>query len=200
MAITPTYSWPLPDDDDLVKDGAEAIRDLGNAIDTTVDGLGIGLVHIETVSFTTSSSESFNDVFSSSYDFYRILMTVTGSTTITGLRYRLRVAGSDASGANYNRQLLEGSDSSAIANRETGETSGPIGALINTGPNLITADIVNPFITNRTVVNSMAFDPRVVIAHFGSEHTLSTSYTGMTIFPQTGTMTGSFSIYGYAKA
>ena len=42
MAITPTYSWPLPDDTDLVKDGAEAIRDLGNAIDTTVDGLGIG--------------------------------------------------------------------------------------------------------------------------------------------------------------
>jgi hypothetical protein len=37
MATTPNYSWPTPDDTDLVKDGAGAIRDLGDAIDTTVD-------------------------------------------------------------------------------------------------------------------------------------------------------------------
>jgi hypothetical protein len=40
MAITPTYSWPTPDDTDLVKDGAEAIRDLALAIESTVSALG----------------------------------------------------------------------------------------------------------------------------------------------------------------
>jgi hypothetical protein len=37
MASTPIYNWPTPDNTDLVKNGALAIRTLGNAIDTTVD-------------------------------------------------------------------------------------------------------------------------------------------------------------------
>ena len=36
MASTPTYSWPTPDNTDLVKNGALAIRTLGDAIDTTM--------------------------------------------------------------------------------------------------------------------------------------------------------------------
>jgi len=36
MAVTPNYSWPVPVDTDYVKDGAEAIKDLGDAIDATV--------------------------------------------------------------------------------------------------------------------------------------------------------------------
>jgi len=33
MAVTPNYSWPVPVDTDYVKDGAEAIKDLGDAVD-----------------------------------------------------------------------------------------------------------------------------------------------------------------------
>lgn len=36
MANTTNYNWETPDDTDLVKDGAAAIRTLGSAIDTTV--------------------------------------------------------------------------------------------------------------------------------------------------------------------
>jgi hypothetical protein len=36
MATTTNYSWTTPDDTDLVKDGAAAIRTLGTAIDATV--------------------------------------------------------------------------------------------------------------------------------------------------------------------
>jgi hypothetical protein len=36
MATTTNYSWSTPDDTDLVKDGAAAIRTLGTAIDSTV--------------------------------------------------------------------------------------------------------------------------------------------------------------------
>jgi len=36
MATSPIYSWPEPDNTDLVKNGALAIRTLGNAIDTTM--------------------------------------------------------------------------------------------------------------------------------------------------------------------
>lgn len=53
MAVTPNYSWPTPDNTDLVRDGAEAIRDLGNAIDSTVDGLATG-------SFVSLASGTFS--------------------------------------------------------------------------------------------------------------------------------------------
>ena len=36
MATSPIYNWPEPDNSDLVKNGALAIRTLGNAIDTTM--------------------------------------------------------------------------------------------------------------------------------------------------------------------
>lgn len=36
MATSPNYGWPEPNDSDYVKNGAEAMRDLGDAIDSTV--------------------------------------------------------------------------------------------------------------------------------------------------------------------
>ena len=42
MATTTNYSWATPDDTDLVKDGAAAIRTLGSSADTTVGNLNPG--------------------------------------------------------------------------------------------------------------------------------------------------------------
>jgi hypothetical protein len=39
MATTTNYGWETPDDTDLVKDGAAAIRTLGNSVDTTTKAL-----------------------------------------------------------------------------------------------------------------------------------------------------------------
>jgi hypothetical protein len=42
MATSPNYGWAEPDNTDLVKNGALAIRTLGNAIDTSVWNIGYG--------------------------------------------------------------------------------------------------------------------------------------------------------------
>ena len=42
MATTTNYGWTTPDDTDLVKDGAAAIRTLGSSADTTVKALSPG--------------------------------------------------------------------------------------------------------------------------------------------------------------
>jgi len=42
MATTTNYSWVTPEDTDLVKDGAAAIRTLGSSADTTVKNLNPG--------------------------------------------------------------------------------------------------------------------------------------------------------------
>jgi hypothetical protein len=39
MATTTNYGWTTPDDTDLVKDGASAIRSLGTSVDTTTKNL-----------------------------------------------------------------------------------------------------------------------------------------------------------------
>ncbi len=39
MATTTNYGWTTPNDTDLVKDGAAAIRTLGSSVDTTTKNL-----------------------------------------------------------------------------------------------------------------------------------------------------------------
>jgi hypothetical protein len=69
MGNTANNNWPYPESTDLVKDGATAIENLADAIDTT---LGVfvpstGLTLINTTSFS-GVSQSINDVFSATYD------------------------------------------------------------------------------------------------------------------------------------
>lgn len=64
MATTPTYSWPTPNDSDPFKDGALAIRTLGDAIDTSVRNIGQGDVSYNrnttaTLTLTTATETSF---------------------------------------------------------------------------------------------------------------------------------------------
>jgi hypothetical protein len=42
MALSPQYSWPEPDNSSLVKNGAQDIRALGDAIDTSLWNVGYG--------------------------------------------------------------------------------------------------------------------------------------------------------------
>jgi hypothetical protein len=60
--------------------------------------------------------------------------------------------------------------------------------------------IYNPLGENPTVLSSNGTTPRganpaqaILVA---SAHTLSTSYDGVTIYPQSGTMTGTITLYG----
>ena len=48
MATSPNYGWVEPDDSDFVKDGAAAMRDLGDDIDSTVYSIDLkvqALIH-----------------------------------------------------------------------------------------------------------------------------------------------------------
>jgi hypothetical protein len=45
MALSPNYSWAEPDDTAFVKNGADAMRTLGNAIDATLYSELSALIH-----------------------------------------------------------------------------------------------------------------------------------------------------------
>ena len=102
MPTTTNNGWTTPADTALVKDGASAIRTLGNNIDST---LGVyaspALTLISTTTFTTSSSQSINSVFSATYKNYKLVYNGT-KTLDNALIFRFRASGTDDSSANYN--------------------------------------------------------------------------------------------------
>ena len=198
MAITPNYSWPIPDDTDLVKDGAEARRDLGNAIDTTVDGLGIGLVHIETRTVTASSAESFNNVFNSTYQNYRIVGSLVGSLT-DNLNIRFRVGGTDNSSSVYQRQRLGATGTNVTATRATDLSSARLG-VTSTNGSIFSIDVYNPNLSAKTSLFANFapnIDTNVDIEVTVNTHNSTTVFDGFTLLPVTGNITGTIRIYGY---
>jgi len=121
MSTTSAYGWNIPDNTDLVKDGALAIRTLGNAIDTSMNtALGTkkaGMVLLNTTSFSAVASQSVNDVFSTTYDHYKILVTLT-NTVGEGVIFRYRVSGADNSTSNYFYESFSAFGTSTSAAKE----------------------------------------------------------------------------------
>lgn len=111
MATTTNYSWTTPDDTDLVKDGASAIRSLGSAIDSTV--------------FTNAG----NAVQKSTIDAKGDLLVGTADNTITRLavgtnNYVLTADSAEASGVKWAAaagggkvlQVVQGTTTTATTN------------------------------------------------------------------------------------
>jgi hypothetical protein len=199
---TPNYGWPVPTSTDFVKDGAQAIEDLGDAIDATVFALpAVGLTLINTTSFSAVSSVSVSDVFSATYDTYVIRSSYTGSAS-TFCNIRLRVAGADASGANYSRQLMDVDNGVTNFARTTGDTSW-VNAVAHrtTGNRANLLEIHRPFEAAPTTAIKLGGGSNSTIdfANVVTQHDLATSYTGFTYLVNSGTITGSISVYGYNK-
>jgi hypothetical protein len=200
MAVTPNYGWPVPVATDFVKDGYEAIADLGDAIDATVFGLPAGaLTHINTTSFSAVASQSINDVFSATYKNYKILVNCTGTGGVA-LSLRYRVGGADNSTANYNWcQVAMGSSSTAITGTVgSSQTSASIGFAYGTG-NGQEINVFNPFEATATLqetFQSSLTGGLQVTRLVGAGLNLSTSFDGFTIFPASGTITGTIRVYG----
>jgi hypothetical protein len=86
MALSPQYSWPEPDNSSLVKNGAQDIRALGDAIDTSVWNVGYGQAGKNKIingNFGVwQRGTSFSSPLSASYtsDRWRTVFDGTGAT------------------------------------------------------------------------------------------------------------------------
>ena len=245
MATTTNYSWTTPDDTDLVKDGAAAIRTLGSSADTTVKNLNPGTTAGDIDYYTSSTAKArvaigtagqvlqvnagatapewaapaavggmtlitsqalsstatlnINDCFSTTYRNYLIIMEVTG-TAAEGISCRLRVSGSDST-TNYNFQYLEAKDTTITGARATSQNTWNVQATRTSGTTMVTMTLNSPFEATSTSFVAPGIDPvgTISISHYAGVNTNSTSFTGITFFQTTGTMTGNVSIYGLAK-
>jgi hypothetical protein len=203
MGNTPNNNFPYPESTGLVKDGWEDIKDLATSIDTK---LGVyvasspGLVKINTTSFSAVSAVNFaTATFSSTYDNY--YFTIYGvSSADTAIRCRMRVAGANETGANYNQMADARNPSTGGIGNYTSlinTNQWSIGAT-KTGGFAINATLMQPFASQRTTINSVdIYDAEMNITTGVYKGT--TSYDAMGFYLDTGTMTGTYSIYGLAK-
>jgi hypothetical protein len=201
MAVTPNYSWPVPVATDYVKDGWEAISDLGNAIDTTVAGLGSSGLTLISAQTMTTNTLNFTNVFNSTYSHYLLVGNCYNSGNQTML-IRSRQNTTDYSGsgyygafftANYNATTtIEGRNNSTYgyAVQQSGssnEQSQVMMKLFPTGNALTgTGTIWDAY------SNGAGF---VGVSVLGSA-----TCTGFTLYSASGTQNGSFALYGFKKS
>jgi hypothetical protein len=307
MPNTTNFNWPTPADTDLVKDGAAAIRNLGNGVDTslvdlkggttgqilskasnadmdfafvtpnvgdltevqagvgisvasgtgpipiitnsstdlittagdllygtaadTVARLGIGtagqvlkvnsgatapewgaaasgggMTLISRTTFSNVASQAFDDVFTSSYDNYYILIdSIYAATSADDLLWQFRYAGPTTQTADYyssnfgytNANALATSGvnagSAIILSTDTGSSARPTtGQLYVTDVGnaseypLVNGLYFNPIVSTMTVVGGQAFETR--------------TYTGFLLKSASTNITGTVSIFGVNKS
>jgi hypothetical protein len=150
-----------------------------------------------TVTFTDVSSISLNKCFTGDYDNYRIIISGSGSSD-PGLYIRLRAAGSDATGSDYNHQFINGISTTVAGARLNANYWYPI-PFYTSDDNCISLDIFRPFLASRTIASFIGqYGLGSASLYVGSlNHTLTTSYDGLTVYPSTGALTGVLSVYGY---
>jgi hypothetical protein len=201
---TPNYGWAVPTSTDLVKDGATAIETLGDAIDASMNtALGTkkaGMVLLNTTSFSAVSSQSINDVFSTTYDDYRIIIVASSATAGTDLTLRVRVSGSDLSTGTYTYNRIIGDGGTLNSARSSAQTSIRCGNTTLSEETSYIIDVVNPFLTKRTVftINNSNQGGGAAQDMTAAVVTNATSYTGFTILAGNN-LTGRLSVYGYNK-
>lgn len=158
-------------------------------------------IKIATTSFTASSAVNIDNVFSASYTHYLVVRNLLGSGTNENIKVRLRVGGADDSGANYREQYVDAGSTSVSGGRVTGQTSwlAAMGVNETTAFGYALLRISNPFEAVRTTAwadFTADADANIALQRRVMAHDLTTSYTGLTVIPTAGTITGSITVYG----
>ena len=162
---------------------------------------GLTCVKAETA-FSAVASVTADSIFTSTYTNYLLLVNYTTSTTVFA-SLKLRASGTSAS-TNYNRQYLNGNDSAVSAARATAASSYDFGFYTNGDyKSSARVELFAPQLaqaTNFISLNAVSPAGYTPLNMFMSgNHTTATAYDGIEILVSSGTMTGTYAIYGYSK-
>ena len=207
---TPNYGWDVPTSTDYVKDGATAIETLGDDIDASLfsitSGKNVGNVLISSQTVTTSSLVTFDNVFTSSFENYLIEFNGRSSGASTQMRSKFRTGGVANGNSNYAYVVTQAlSSNSGPTNRAWGTASGEnefIDMDNTTGSNQ--SMLLNVFSPQATQWTRWTFFASAVGSGgavngyqiCGGAFTNTTSFDGIQFSLTSGTITGSFRIYG----
>lgn len=170
--------------------------------DVTVTTPGLVRISGETA-ISGASSVTLDNVFTSTYTNYRINLVYNTSTT-NDVSLRLRTGGSSAS-TSYNRQTFQSTSTTNTGANATGQSSYLVGPNSNGARRCYaTIDVSGPQVADQTAfqVNVTLFqgDNSGRVYFIYGMHDVATSYDGFELLVATGTFSGSYTVYGYAKS
>ena len=166
---------------------------------------GGGLVYITSASFSAVASVSAaTSTFSATYDHYKIVVDLSAVSTNLSVLLRWRASGVDTTSGNY-YSMANTCNSAGTASTfaVSGGTSHKIGTLNPTGGYAggLSFDVIGPNVAVPTTHHGQSVDGgSAIVSNFGGTINLSTQYDAFTLLTSTGTMTGTYFVYGYAKA
>jgi hypothetical protein len=199
---TPNYGWPVPTSADYVAQGADAIKDLGDAIDATVFGLpapASGLTLINTTTFSAVSSQSVNNVFTSAYANYKIDLTITAKSANSAVDLRYRAGGVDNSTSNYYYGATVARSTSSIDANGGNGISSFVMLYSNVSQCGGTYQIYSPQLANNTLATyqGMGGDVSTYFSFTGAcQFIANTVFDGFSVSAASGTITGTIRVYG----
>jgi hypothetical protein len=163
-----------------------------------VSPFGLTLIKKQTIG-TAVSTVTVADVFSADYDAYKIIVTGGANSDANRL---LNVKLGTASNGHHTGLVFVTTATSAVTgvgNSNTGNFS-YCGSADTNGLNA-NFDLISPFLSKATIMNSNFSDGSVVVGSVTGRQTSTTSFTGFDLLVNAGTMTGgTIYVYGYRKA
>jgi hypothetical protein len=162
-----------------------------------------GLVLLNTTSFSGVASQSVNNVFSASYDHYKITIAMTSASgTGAQLALRLRANGTDTT-TNYGSnawyinltQAGSGLEGHVVTYMAVGYVAGA------SGWSYFSGDILYPNVARQTSLNGIDSRSDGYGTFRSAIQTDSIQFDGFTVYPSntTPTISGTVSVYGYNK-
>ena len=126
----------------------------------------------------------------------------TSANAAVSLQFR---AATVDTATNYNRQELVVDNTTVAAGRSASQTSSKIaGSTIGSFVSLVTLELSGPQLAAATnyqasnVRNATAYTNTVLEEYYGNQSD-STQFDGIKVLVPSGTMTGTYTIYGYSK-
>jgi len=160
---------------------------------TSVAGSGVSLSGGQ-VTFTAASTASINGCFTATYDNYVIFLSTTLSAAVA-LNFRLRVAGVDSSAAIYSRNYFL-SRTVATGGAHVNATSQILNLGEDTSLQVFKLEVFGPAIAAYTHTFTQNKNNYTELNIQGMSHAAATAYDGFTLFPASGTFTGTLRVYG----
>ena len=166
-------------------------------------GGGGGLVLIDSGTFSGSSGFNVDGVFDSTYDDYLVVLVTNGSTDIQ-LGFRLRASGTDSSSNYSGARLFAYGTTAGVQVNNLGSDEWQINNLGLSGPpGVARLDLYGPAVAAPSAMLGVSggyfSSTGTITTHLNGSHDVSTAYDGFAVRPDTGTITGRWAVYGYAK-
>ena len=164
-----------------------------------------GMTLLSASTFTSYAAVSFNNVFTTTYDAYKIIVTsIDNGNNGSLISYRFRTGGTDDSGSNYQQVTLGLNGAGSAANIAETTTRCKINnfaadfgsaEILVTGPNITANDKVVLF-------TSFGYDGNNLIRTGGLRYLGTSSMDGFTLFNEgaTGTMSARVAVYGFRRS